>query len=106
MSAAESIATRPQALDEARLRLSQLTMPAERALAHKALLQTNILDDSRDAELFGDKLPMTFGIFRVFPTIATIDWQSPSGEFQVAEGETYLDFHIPKSDDVISEKTA
>ena len=77
-----------------------LTDPVEQAMAHKAFLQTDIL---KQPPTFGRNEPggiADIGIFRVFPTIAAVDWVSPSGGFKIEAGQTYLDFHMPKSENI------
>ncbi len=98
MNISDHVPSRAEALDIAYTDLAALTNPSEIAIARKAILQTQVLG-YRDDELGFDKArPQSIGIFRVLPTVAAIDWATPSQKYKVASGETYLDFHMPKSD--------
>ena len=74
--------------------------PPVRALAKKALLQSAVLDHSGGAFPFEGEAPTDIGIFRVLPTVAEIDWASDSGALRLEPGQTYLDYHLPKSADI------
>ncbi|HUC95488.1 MAG TPA: hypothetical protein VMR76_00830 [Candidatus Saccharimonadia bacterium] len=100
MASQEFLDKYAQALEETRMQLSTLKDPTEQALARKAILQTDVLSYFEGDETFSKEKPLNFGILRVFPTIATLDWVSPSGEFEIGRGEIYLDFHLPKSDNI------
>lgn len=85
-------------LDVAHANLIGATDPTTQALARKALLQASILDGTGIDPQFGRTKPLSFGIFRVFKTTALIDWVSPTSQLALQQGQTYLDFHMPKSD--------
>ena len=91
-----------QTLAEAQTQLNRPSNPIEQAFANKALLQSLVLDfdHSNPNTVFKTEKPVDIGIFRVFPTLATMDWGSPSGALKIGAGQTYLYFHIPKSDDI------
>lgn len=74
--------------------------PMLRALARKALLQTYVLSYSETDTAVAEPSPQNIGIFRVLPTLATIDYVSPSGDLRINAGQTYLDFHMPKSEGI------
>ncbi len=81
------------------------TDPTHEAIARKAILQAQVLGYNEVASNFGDEKPVDIGIFRVFPTVATIDWVSPQKGLEIKVGDKYLDFHLTKKGDV-SHKTA
>ena len=89
-------------LAEAHTQLLKISNPIEQAFANKALLQTAVLDFDQDQpdSVFETEKPFDIGIFRLFPTVAVMDWVSPTGALKIGVGQTYLDFHIPKSDDI------
>lgn len=78
----------------------RLNGPAEIALAHKAHMQAEGLGLTP----ITDTPVYNLGVFRAVPTIAQIDWSTPSGDLKVREGDTYLDFHLPKQDGITNER--
>lgn len=100
MANSELMAEYRQGLDEAHAQLLGLSNPIEQAFANKAILQTVVLGFDKTETTFGAEEPFDIGIFRVFPTEATMDWSSPSGELAIISGQIYLDFHMPKSDGI------
>jgi len=100
MANSELMAKYIQDLDEAHAQLLGISNPIEQAFANKAILQTAVLGFDKTETAFEAEKPIDIGIFRVFPTEAAMDWRSPSGELEISIGQTYLDFHIPKSDSI------
>ena len=77
-----------------------LNGPTEIALANKAHMQAEGLG----LKPISDTFVYNLGIFRAVPTVAEIDWSTPSGNLQVDKGDTYLDFHLPKQDGITNDR--
>ena len=72
--------------------------PLQQTIAQKAILQAGILGFTEGLNVSEPERIVDIGVFRVLPTTATADWAIPSGDLAIKTGETYLDFHMPKSE--------
>ncbi len=76
------------------------TGPTERAIANKAILQAKILGLCEGLDIPESDEAVDIGVFTVLPTKALTNWSSDTGNCSVLAGDVYLDFHIPKANDL------
>lgn len=91
-------------MQEAWAAVNGLNDPADVVFARKAGMQAGVI--GMELEGLPELGEVTeLGVFRVYPTVAETNWSTPSGDLIIAEGQTYLDYHMPRSDD-LSEASA